>query len=349
MRKILSICLVLILVCGCRHERTYFPQTVEPVAIDFVRFDSAILSLRTAGMDTMLYINSLYENFEDFMPVFCEDILGIDPADTAYLRSALPKFIDDTLYGFRQTNERVALLFKDISPLKKSVCDAFSKLKYLYPELVLPEVTLFISGFNASVFFWESERDMVDLSGDMPIRIAVGTDMYLGQDYEYYNRVVYNYQKQTMRPECIPADIVSAYLFRTFPYTSDKNRLLENMLYRGKLMYLLSAVFPDETEAEVMGYTTEQWQWAKRNEAQIWQSMLDKRDLFKTESPVLSSYLNDGPFTAEVSQDSPPRLGTWVGMQIVRSYMENNPQVTMQELLLDGDAQHILELSKYRP
>ena len=77
--------------------------------------------------------------------------------------------------------------------------------------------------------------------------------------------------------------------------------------------------------------------------------MLYKRDLFKTESPVLSSYLNDGPFTAEVSQDSPPRLGTWVGMQIVRSYMENNPQVTMQELLLDGDAQHILELSKYRP
>ena len=59
--------------------------------------------------------------------------------------------------------------------------------------------------------------------------------------------------------------------------------------------------------------------------------------------------MNDGPFTSEVSQDSPGRLGTWVGWRIVESYMNNNEQVTIQQLLDNEDAQNILENSKYRP
>ena len=76
---------------------------------------------------------------------------------------------------------------------------------------------------------------------------------------------------------------------------------------------------------------------------------MDKKDLFKTESKILTSYLNDGPFTAEVSQNAPARLGTWMGWQITKSYMQHNPDVTLQQLLEDGDAQKILENSYYKP
>ena len=77
--------------------------------------------------------------------------------------------------------------------------------------------------------------------------------------------------------------------------------------------------------------------------------MMDKRDLFKTESTIISSYLNEGPFTAEISQESPGRLGLWVGWQIVDSYMRNNEEVSVQELLSESDAQKILEQSFYKP
>lgn len=173
--------------------------------------------------------------------------------------------------------------------------------------------------------------------------------MYLGSDYPYYNQVVYNYQKQTMRKECIPVDVISAFLFRTLPYTSTKSRLLDQMIYRGKIMYLTAQIFDDQPEYEVMGWTKEQWNWCVHNERAIWHLVMDKRDLFKTESLVLTSYLNDGPFTSEVSQDSPGRLGIWLGWRIVESYMAHNESVTLQDLMAEGDAQKILEQSYYKP
>ena len=173
--------------------------------------------------------------------------------------------------------------------------------------------------------------------------------MYLGSDYEYYNRVVYEYQKQTMRKECIPVDVISAFLFRMLPYTSDKSRLLDQMLYRGKVMYLTSQIFDELPGYEVMGWTEEQWKWCVKNERAIWHLVMDKRDLFKTESLVLTGYLNDGPFTSEVSQDAPGRLGIWLGWRIVESYMEHNENVTLQELMAEPDAQKILEESYYKP
>ncbi|MGM9837868.1 MAG: hypothetical protein ACI30A_05185 [Paludibacteraceae bacterium] len=325
-----------LLLSGCNPSRTYFPnkRDLEPKHIQIVRFDSALMSVQSAT--TAQDIRRLYTEYPVFMPVFTEDILGIPATDTAYLEEALPAFLADTVYGFAKTNLLVEQQFADISGISQSIDDAFARLCYLYPETELPIIYLFISGFNSSIYFTDNI-------------IGIGTDMYLGSDYELYNRVVYDYQKQTMRKECIPADIVSAYLFRNLPYTSSKNRLIDQMIYRGKVMYLLAQLFPTLPDYEIMGYTKEQWQWCVKNEKAIWHLVMDKRDLFKTESIVLTSYLNDGPFTAEISQDSPGRVGTWIGWRIAESYMTHNQDISLQELMAEPDAQLILEKSFYKP
>ena len=114
-------------------------------------------------------------------------------------------------------------------------------------------------------------------------------------------------------------------------------------------MYLLAQIFSDLPEYEVMGYTKEQWDWCVRHERDIWHLMMDKRDLFKTESLVLTSYLNDGPFTSEISQNSPGRLGTWIGWRIAQSYMNHNADVSLQALIANPDAELILRDSRYKP
>jgi uncharacterized protein YjaZ len=179
--------------------------------------------------------------------------------------------------------------------------------------------------------------------------MGVGVDMYLGSDYPYYNQVVYNYQKQTMRKECISGDLLSMYLAYNIAYNSKYNRLLEHMIFRGKQMFLLKELLPEEPAWEIIGYSKDQWDWCETYEQAIWNRIMEKRDLFKTESTVRASYLNEGPFTAEISQESPGRLGVWIGWQIVDSYMRNNEQVTIQELMSEGDAQKILEQSFYKP
>lgn len=328
------LCLLLPLCVGCTTGRTYFPKQITAVQVPIIRFDSALLHLDTT--DIANGVQNLYTDFPIFMPVFCEDILGISASDTTYLQEALPQFLEDTLYGFKQTNAEVLRQYTDISDLQISLNEAFGRLLFLYPEWEVPSVYFFVSGFNSSILFIDND-------------IAVGVDMYLGSDYEFYNRVVYNYQKQTMRKECIPVDVTSAYLFRHIPFNSTKGRLLENMIYRGKVMYLLSLLFPDELEYEIMGYTKQQWDWCKKYEADIWQRMIDKKDLFRTESMVLTSYLNDGPFTSEISQEAPARLGTWTGWQICKAYMQHNSDISLQQLMQEPDAQKILEQSFYRP
>ncbi|MBQ3998791.1 MAG: hypothetical protein II644_05585 [Paludibacteraceae bacterium] len=332
-RLIISILCILALT-GCHKGRTYFPKDIEPQQVEMVRFDQSIQNVHEASVAQDIRV--LYDEYPEFMTLWVEDILGIPSADTAYLEQALPQFLNDTLYGFKQTNAVEREQFEDISELQSSLNQAFAKIKYLYPETEIPTFYLFVSGFQTPIYFNDE-------------LIGIGADMYLGSDYEYYNRVVYEYQKQTMRKECIPVDVVSAYLFRTIPYTSTKSRLLDQMMYRGKVMYLTAQIFDQMPAYEVMGWTKEQWKWCEKNERAIWHLVMDKRDLFKTESLILTGYLNDGPFTSEISQDAPGRLGIWLGWRIVESYMEHNENVTLQELMTEGDAQKILEESYYKP
>ncbi len=320
---------------SCTQKHRFFTDDLPDTNLTIVRFDSALLQSDTTAIGTS--IQQLFADYPVFMPYYVENILGIMPEDTAYLAQALPQFLNDTLYGFRATNEQVRNTFADIDDIRKPLNLAFARLKTLYPTITLPTLYFFISGFNASILFLDETQ------------IAVGTDMYLGSDYPYYNDVVYNYQKQTMRKECIPADVVSAYLFHYIPFASRENRLLDNMIYRGKIMYLLSLLFQEDEDAEIMGYTAEQMAWSKKYEKDIWNLMMDRRVLFDTNYRTLTAYLNDGPFCAEISQDCPARIATWIGWQICESYLKNNPDVTLQDLMIDTDAQRILALSMYKP
>ena len=334
MKKILYIVLFALTLTACQNGRTYFPNDLEMQTVDIVRFDKAVMNVHEATVKEDIRV--LYDEYPAFMPLWVEDILGIPAADTAFLVKALPTFLNDTLYGFKQTNAQEQEVFADVNDIEKGLSKAFARIQYLYPEAEIPTLYLFISGFQTPIYFGEE-------------LIGIGADMYLGSDYEYYNRVVYEYQKQTMRKECIPVDVISAYLFRTLPYTSTKSRLLEQMIYRGKVMYLVAQIFDELPGYEVMGWTKGQWKWCEKNEEAIWHLVMDKRDLFKSESIMLTSYLNDGPFTAEVSQEAPGRLGVWLGWRIVESYIKHNEEVTLQELIAEGDAQKILENSYYKP
>lgn len=335
MKKTIAIISFVTLLCGSCHKRvSYFPNDLEPINIEVIRFDQSLMNVSQSRVREDVRL--LWDEYPDFMPVFMENILGIAAADTDYICQALPMFLEDTMYGFKQTNLFAKDLFADTRNIEAQLNRAFTRIHYLYPEWELPRLYFYISGFNASIQFVDQD-------------IAIGIDMYLGSDYPLYNRVVYDYQRITMRPECIATDVISAYLFRNIPYTSNKSRLLENMIYRGKVMYLLSLLMAPEEEWDTFGYTQEQWHWCEKYERSIWHTMMDQKDLFKSENIVLTSYLNDGPFTSVISQEAPARLGTWIGYRVIESYMRHNKDITLQQLMLEGDAQKILENSFYKP
>ena len=321
------------LLSSCSKNNRFKIDTDENrVTVKIHRFDKDLLTLDTTNLKTG--VKKLYSKYPDFLPEFVYNVLDTTATDTNAVSNEFYKFLTDKT--FTQVNKKTLQTFDDVSDLEKKISDAFTYIHFYFPEVKLPEIYFYVSGFNRAIMMNDKF-------------IAVGTDLYLGSDYPAYKDYTYEYMLFNMRRECVATDLVSATLFRMFVMNSAEYRLLDNMLFRGKVMYLLSVFMPNEKLEDIMGYSDEQWKWTKKNEKEIWATIIDQKHLFSTDLQLIRKYMNDAPFTAPVSQESPGRLGTWIGWQIVESYMNRNTKVSLTDLMKDSNYQKILEESGYRP
>ena len=76
--------------------------------------------------------------------------------------------------------------------------------------------------------------------------------------------------------------------------------------------------------------------------------MVGNKLLYANGTEIFRNLFGDGPFTQAFSKDAPARLGEYIGLQIVRSYMTNN-DVSLQDLLRNEDLQQIFQDSQYKP
>jgi uncharacterized protein YjaZ len=82
----------------------------------------------------------------------------------------------------------------------------------------------------------------------------------------------------------------------------------------------------------------------------MWRYFLEDQLLYSTDSKLANRFINPAPFSKfylEIDNESPGRVGAWIGWQIVRSYMKNN-EVSLKQLLV-MDATEIFNNSKYKP
>jgi uncharacterized protein YjaZ len=121
------------------------------------------------------------------------------------------------------------------------------------------------------------------------------------------------------------------------------------MVEAGKRLLFVEAMMPQAEERLLIGYSKEQHEWIVKNEAHVWAAIIENRMLYTTDGKLIRTFMADGPFTAEFSKDAPARLGEWLGWQIVREYYEKNPEVTLQLVMTETDAQKILSNSGYKP
>lgn len=331
--SITFICCLIFLLASCtKSNRFKIDTSKNRVEVKIYRFDRDMLSLDTTNMKAG--VNSLYKRYGDFLPAFTANVLDTTATDTVAVSNLFRQFLSNAT--FKAVNKKTLQTFQNVSDIEKQVSDAYTYIHYYFPKVTLPEVYFYVSGFNRSIMMNNKF-------------IGIGTDFYLGSNYPAYKNFTYQYMTYNMRRECLVTDLVSATLFRMFIMDSSEYRLLDNMLFRGKVMYLLSVFMPNEKPENIMGYSLEQWKWCKTNEKQVWGYIIDQKHLFSTDLQLIRKYMNDAPFTAPVSQDSPGRLGTWLGWQIVESYMDKNPKISLNDLMQENNYQKMLEDSGFRP
>jgi hypothetical protein len=136
---------------------------------------------------------------------------------------------------------------------------------------------------------------------------------------------------------------------KIYPENTAAMTLLEGMLESGKRMYLADALIPELPDDLKLEYTKKQIEWVRKNESHVWAAIIENNLLYSTDGQYFRMFLADGPYTNEFSKDSPPRLGNWIGLQIIRAYMQKNSDLTLAQMMDEKDAQKILTLSGYKP
>ena len=174
-------------------------------------------------------------------------------------------------------------------------------------------------------------------------------DCYLGKDHRFYVDFP-EYKKIELEENQILPNLVSNFCYGKIATPTDRT-LLSAMIYYGKELYVKDKLIPFYSDADKIGYTDLQIKFCQANEYFMWSNLVENKLLFDSNPKNEMRFIRPAPFSKfylEIDNQTPGRVGQWLGWQIVRSYMENNEDVTLEQLLA-MDAKTIFDNSKYKP
>ena len=114
-------------------------------------------------------------------------------------------------------------------------------------------------------------------------------------------------------------------------------------------MFLMSETMPKISLERLLRYSSTDLSWCENSEVSIWAFLIENDLLFSTRQKDYRSYLYHAPFSKGMPQESPSRIAYYLGYKIINSFMQNNREVTLDELMNYTDYNSILNKSKYKP
>jgi uncharacterized protein YjaZ len=105
---------------------------------------------------------------------------------------------------------------------------------------------------------------------------------------------------------------------------------------------------PNTPNTLKINYSAEQLNWCNANAEGVWFFLIDNELLYTKTTSEIIKFMGEAPFIQGFPEGSPGRVGHWVGWQIVKAFMEKNPNTSLEKLM-SIKAQNILNKSKYKP
>jgi len=303
-------------------------EAKEQLNIQLLRYEQDLFSLDFVHLKT-----EIERLAEKYPPILIEPDVWNDEEMMTQLNAYLKDTLNIALF---ETTKKV--IKEEV--LRKELKTAFGYYKVFYPDDSVPVIITLIPGLDftmPSVYFFDDV-------------LFVNIDMYLGADKPFYTKYgMPLYMTERCEPVYIPIDIFKKAMVYKHLGNQPTSTLLETMIYEGKKLYFTEMMFPTMQERFIIGYSEEKFNWANTYIGNIWNYMIEKNELFGKGDALMRCYIEESPFTKPFGNDSPGRLGTFIGWKLIQSYMKNNPDVTLQELMQETDYQKILNNSKFKP
>ncbi len=310
---------------GCKDE--------PKIVVKIERFDRDLIALDTSNLAAGL--ENLSKKYPQMLPLFAGNVLR-DPANALETpEQAVSNFVRSP--QIRNLFDTVQLHYPNLDFLERDLGSMFSIYKKTFPEKPVPQVITMVSEFATDAF----------TAGDS--LCGIGLDMFLGKDFSGYNPEIFpDFIKKQFVPEFIKIRLAKA-LAQNLVGDLPGKRLVDHMIFQGKILYLTDLLLPGVPDSLKMGYTREQMAGCDNNETEVWARILGQNLLYSTDFDKWRKMVTPSPNAPIVFEEAPGEVGSWVGWQIVKSWMARNSGATVQEMLKENDAQKFLEKAKYKP
>lgn len=327
----------LLIVGSCESDRLKEVDlaSVQAVTVEIKRLDEDIF--KTPPDSFAAVSGTMRKKYGGFYNTFIYTIVNHgEERDSVY--KALKLFVTDKDMNAVYKMVKAVYPDKELGRIAAELGRSFTYFKYHFPGAETPkQYVTFISGFNYPVTTTDTT-------------LGMSLDMYLGADNEYYKLLQWpRYKVRYLSREYLVADAMRWWIIHCFDKSEPVNNLLNHMIFHGKMCYALDAVLPEVEDSVKIQYTSRQMAYIAQYKKNLWAHFTEKDRLYKNDLKELAPYVQEGPFTTAISKECPPRIATYVGWQIVRAYMNRHPEVTLQQLMDEPDAQKILSKSKYKP
>ena len=239
------------------------------------------------------------------------------------LQKELLEEVELAFSGFETTASDLELLMKHIV--------------YYFPGIQVPTVITLTSDVDYN--------NRVVLADSI---LLLGLDNYLGKDHRFYAGID-RYIADDLEKQYIPSDVAASYANMLVKRPTGRS-FLDRMIYHGKILYLKERWLSWIPDHILINYTEEEMDWAKSNEEQIWRYFIERELLYSTDQGLGPRFLDPAPFSKfrlELDNESPDRVGRFIGWNIVRAYMENNERNVRD--LIEVPNEEIFKRSRYKP
>jgi hypothetical protein len=338
---ILSIFIAVFLI-SCKGGNEKPDVSGIPVNLVTQRFEEDLFAIDTNNIGPAL--QSLQKKYPGFLQDFMANILGIPAGDpqTVY---ALKKFITD----FKPIKKATDQKFGDFNNYSNEVKRMLQYTRYYFPEYSLPAKLITYIGpmdaFYEATLGWTG--DIITTDG-----LGVGLQLHLGGNSPFYSQEggqgYPDYIARRFEPAYIPVNCAKNIIDDLYPDQSRSKTLVEQMVDKGKRLYILDKLLPDAPDTLKIGYTANQLAGCIKNEGLVWNLFTENSLLYETDFQKIKSFISEGPRTMELGDDSPGYITLFTGWQIVKAYMKKNPETTPKQLI-SIDNKKLFEESKYKP
>lgn len=229
--------------------------------------------------------------------------------------------------------------FKDFKDVETDLTKLFQHIKHYDKLFSLPKVVTLTN--------YVQYRDNVIVTDSI---VLIALDNYLGSNHRFYtDGGIPAYIASNMKRSQIVPNLAEAYA-KKYVFQNNRSTLLDEMIYFGKLLYFKDIMIPFMSDAEKIGYTDQDLKWAQANESPIWSHFVENEMLYSTDSKLPSRFIANAPFSKfylQLDNESPGRLGQYIGWQIVKAYAANTDENALQ--ILQKEPEEIFNKAKFKP